>query len=182
MEIQGELLDRFKRVKLLLLDVDGVLTDGSLVYHDDGSESKVFDVRDGHGIKLLQRAGVQVGFLSGRHSKAALNRARDLGIEMVLEGIKDKRRAYDEILTEQGLGDQDVAFMGDDLVDIPVFRKVGLAIAVSDACPDVFRYVHYTTQKPGGKGACREVCELILKAQNKWPSVTDRYFRNENSV
>ncbi len=178
MDVPLYLMARLKRIRLLLLDVDGVLTDGGLIYHDDGSESKVFDVRDGHGIKLLQRAGVEVGFLTGRHSRAVMNRARDLGIGLVLEGIKNKIEAYNEILKQKNLTDEEVAFMGDDLVDIPVLRRVGLAIAVPDACQDLFPYVHYTTRHSGGRGACREVCELILKAQGKWPEVTDRYFND----
>ncbi len=178
MEVPRYLLKRLKPIRLLLLDVDGVLTDGGLVYHDDGSESKVFDVKDGHGIKLLQRAGIEVGFLTGRYSRAARNRARDLGIELVLEGIKNKIKAYEEVLTRKNLSDEEVAFMGDDLVDIPVLRRVGLAVSVPDACQDVFPYVHYITQHSGGKGACREICEMILKAQKKWSSVTDRYFED----
>ncbi len=176
MEVPLYLLEKLKPIKLLLLDVDGVLTDGGLIYHDDGSESKVFDVKDGHGIKLLQRAGVEVGLLTGRYSRAVMNRARDLGIDLVREGVKNKIKAYDEILKQENLKDEEVAFMGDDLVDIPVLRRVGLAIAVPNACQDVFPYVHYTTQRSGGRGACREVCEMILKAQSKWSSVTDRYF------
>ncbi len=178
MVVPEYLLDRLKKVKLLLLDVDGVLTDGGLIYHDDGTESKVFDVKDGHGIKLLQRAGIEVGFLTGRHSRAVMNRAVDLGIELVMQGIKNKVKAYNEVLEQRGLTDEEVAFMGDDLVDIPVLRRVGVAIAVPDACRDVFPYVHYTTQRSGGKGACREVCEMILKAQRKWSSVTERYFED----
>ncbi len=176
MGVPQYLLERLRAIKLLLLDVDGVLTDGGLIYHDDGSESKVFDVKDGHGIKLLQRAGVEVGLLTGRYSRAVMHRARDLGIDLVLEGVRNKIKAYNEILKQKELTDKEVAFMGDDLVDIPVLKRVGLAIAVPDACQDIFPYVHYTTRHSGGKGACREVCEMILKAQDKWSSVTDRYF------
>lgn len=176
MAIPVDLLNRLKAIKLLLLDVDGVLTDGGLIYHDDGVESKLFDVKDGHGIKLIQRAGVEVGFLTGRYSKAVLNRAHDLGIELVQQGVRNKEEIYKEILQQRKLMDKEVAYMGDDLVDIPVLRRVGLAVAVPDACHDVFAFVHYTTRNPGGKGACREICELILKAQDKWASVTDRYF------
>ena len=162
-------------IKLLILDVDGVLTNGGLIVHDDGKESKVFHVHDGHGIRLVQRAGIEVALLTGRRSAVVAHRARDLEIRIVVQGTKDKLASYREILKERQLTDRDVAYVGDDLVDIPVLRRVGLAVAVADAAPSVHSYCHITTQNGGGQGAVREVCNLLLQAQGLWQEVTAPY-------
>ena len=162
-------------IKLLMLDVDGVLTDGSIIYSDSGEEIKVFNARDGHGLRLLMRAGIEVVLLTGRESKAVLHRARDLGIEDVYQKATDKIKTYQSIVAVKKIEDRNVCFVGDDIVDIPVLRRVGFSAAVSDAATEVKEIVDYVTSKEGGKGAVRELCELLLKAQNKWEQVTEKY-------
>ena len=168
-------LQKLKPIKLLILDVDGVLTDGKIIYTDSGEEIKRFDAKDGHGLKLLMRSGIEVALLTGRKSKAIVHRARDLGIEQVYQKAIDKIAVYSKILTKSTLLDKNVAFVGDDLVDIPVLKKVGFSAAVPDAVPEVKEIVDYVTSKNGGEGAVREICELLLKAQNKWKKVTEKY-------
>jgi 3-deoxy-D-manno-octulosonate 8-phosphate phosphatase (KDO 8-P phosphatase) len=158
-----------RRIKLLILDVDGVLTDGKIIYTDHGSEIKMFNVRDGVGVKLLKEAGIDVAIVSSRRSEAVRYRANDLGIEAVFLGINDKLLLFEDLLRDKGLEDQEVGYIGDDLVDIPVLKRAGLAIAVADAVEEVRRLADYVTRKSGGEGAVREVCELILQAQDKWP-------------
>lgn len=162
-------------IKLLMLDVDGVLTDGSIIYSDSGEEIKAFNVRDGHGLRLLMRAGIEVVLLTGRESKAILHRARDLGIADVYQKAIDKISTYQKIVSDKKVEDRQVCFVGDDIVDIPVLRRVGFSAAVSDAVPEVREVVDYITSKEGGKGAVREMCELLLKAQNRWEQVTEKY-------
>ena len=163
-------------IKILILDVDGVLTDGRVIYTDSGEEIKRFDVRDGHGLKLLMRSGIEVILLTGRESKVVLHRARDLGIEHVYQKALNKIEVYKTILADRSLEDKDVGFVGDDLIDLPVLRKVGFSAAVPDAVPEVKEMVDYVTLKKGGEGAVREICELLLKAQNKWEALTEKYY------
>jgi 3-deoxy-D-manno-octulosonate 8-phosphate phosphatase (KDO 8-P phosphatase) len=171
-----ELINRIARVRLMIFDVDGVLTDGRVIYMDNGTEIKEFDARDGHGIKLLQRAGIEVALISGRACPAVEHRAAGLGIGRVYQGIKMKVEAYLQLLADTGFSERETGYMGDDLIDIPVMRRAGFAVAVPNAVPHVFPYAHYVTKASGGRGAAREVCEMILKAQNLWDSVTYRYF------
>lgn len=159
---------RAQSVRLLILDVDGVLTDGSLYFGPAGEALKVFDVRDGHGIKMLQRGGLEVAFVSGRRSDAAYHRARELGVNRFFEGIRDKAAVLDELLAALKLTPEEVAAVADDLVDLPVLSRVGLAVAVADAVPEVKAAAHWLTTLPGGRGAVREVCDLILKARGLW--------------
>jgi len=173
---EEEVRERAARIKLLVLDVDGVLTDGGLVWHANGQESKVFHVQDGHGIRLLQRAGIEVALLTGRRSQVVEDRARDLGIKLVVQGSRNKLADYEEILQLRELDDQSVAYVGDDLVDVPVFRRVGLAVAVADGNPHIRPYCHGSTLSKGGRGAVREVCEFLLQVQGKWEEVTAVYF------
>ena len=170
--------EKLQNIKLLLLDVDGVLTDGKIVYTDSGEQIKAFDVKDGHGLKLLMRSGVEVVLITGRESKVVLHRARDLGIQEVYQKITNKIEIYEKILKEKNLEDIHVGFVGDDLIDIPVLRRVGFSAAVEDAIPEVKEIVDYVTSKKGGEGAVREVCELLLKSQNKWEELTERYYTN----
>jgi 3-deoxy-D-manno-octulosonate 8-phosphate phosphatase (KDO 8-P phosphatase) len=162
----------------MILDVDGVLTDGTLVFHDDGGDSKVFHVHDGHGIRLVQRGGIEVVLLSGRSSPVVDYRAKDLGIGLAIQGSKNKLAAYEEILRKRGLDDGEVAYVGDDLVDVPVMRRVGMAVAVADARPPVLSRCHLITQAVGGRGAVREVCDFLLETQGKWEAVTAPYLEN----
>ncbi len=171
--------ERLARVELLLLDVDGVLTDGRVVLDDRGVETKAFDVRDGHGLKLLQRAGVDVGFVTGRRSRVVEHRARELGVREVHQGVRNKVEVVRSILGRRGLAPERVAYVGDDLVDLPVLTQVGVGITVADAPVYVRERVHWVTSRPGGRGAVREVCEAILKARGAWDAVTRKYFDPE---
>ena len=166
------------RIKLLLLDVDGVMTDGRIIYLNDGGEAKAFDVKDGHGLKLIQRAGIKVGIITGRQSDIVARRAAELGIELVYQGAKDKMQPFLEILEKLGLKASEVAYVGDDLVDLPVMRLVGFSATVADASDDIKPYVDLVTSRPGGRGAVREVCDLLLKQSSLWTSVTSRYFED----
>jgi 3-deoxy-D-manno-octulosonate 8-phosphate phosphatase (KDO 8-P phosphatase) len=168
--------ERLKKIRLLLLDVDGVMTDGRIIFDSNGVESKFFNVKDGHGIKMLQRAGIEVGIISGRESKVVANRATELGIGLVFQKATDKLSPYLKILADTGFSDEEVAFVGDDLIDIPVLKRVGFAAAPSDAVAEVLPFVHFVTGKPGGWGAVREVSDMLLKAQGRWEELTARYF------
>lgn len=165
-----------KAIKLLLLDVDGVLTDGRITYDNQGNELKSFDVKDGHGLKLLQRAGIEVGIITGRKSDLVARRAVELGIDILYQGALRKLDPYLEILEKLGLDDEQVAYVGDDLIDLPVLRRVGFSATVSDAHPEMFPLVDYVCQRGGGRGAVREVCDLLLKGCGHWEQVTTRYF------
>jgi 3-deoxy-D-manno-octulosonate 8-phosphate phosphatase (KDO 8-P phosphatase) len=169
---------KLKSIKLLMLDVDGVLTDGKIIYNDRGEEIKAFNVRDGHGLKLLMRAGIEIALITGRKSKVVLHRARDLGIKKVYQRVTNKIEIYEKILKGKKLKDINVGFVGDDLVDIPVLKRVGFSAAVGDAIPEVKKVVDYVASKKGGEGAVREICELLLKVQNKWEGITERYRDN----
>ncbi|HYS42601.1 MAG TPA: HAD hydrolase family protein [Geobacteraceae bacterium] len=168
--------DRLSKIKLLLLDVDGVMTDCLIIFDSNCIESKFFNVKDGHCIKLLQRAGIEVGIVSGRKSQVVTNRAAELGIVRVFQGTLDKLAVYREILAETGLADEQIAFMGDDVIDIPVLSRVGFAAAPADAVEEVLPHVHFVARNRGGWGAVRELCDLILKGQGAWEQVTARYF------
>ena len=160
--------NKARAIKLLLLDVDGVLTDGRIILDDRGVESKHFDVRDGQGIVLLMRAGIEVGLITARNSKAVRYRAKELGLRIARQGIQNKATTYGEIRRQSGLADTQIAYIGDDIGDVEILRRVGLAVTVKDGWEEIFRSVDYVTERPGGRGAVREVAELLLKAQNKW--------------
>lgn len=162
-------------VRLLLLDVDGVLTDGSIIYDDKNVETKIFNVKDGLGIRLLLNAGIQVGIITGRSSGALTNRCRNLGIENLYDGIKEKTSALNSILKKTGMKAEETAFIGDDLPDLPVFKKIGVSIAVRDAEETVKKSADIVTKAKGGKGAVREICEAILKAKGLWDDIIDMY-------
>jgi 3-deoxy-D-manno-octulosonate 8-phosphate phosphatase (KDO 8-P phosphatase) len=170
--------EKITPIKLLILDVDGVLTDGKILYNDRGEELKAFNVRDGHGLKLLMRAGIGIALITGRKSKVVLHRARDLGIKNVYQRVTNKIEVYEKILKGKKLKDENVGFVGDDLVDIPVLKRVGFSAAVGDAIPEVREIADYVASKKGGEGAVREICELLLKVQNKWEEITERYRKN----
>lgn len=165
---EEELIARARRIKLLIFDVDGVLTDGSLFYGDDGQEYKAFNSRDGHGIKMLRQTGVDAAILTGRTSQVVAHRARNLGIARIIQGSHDKLPSYLAMLAETGLQAEQTAYMGDDLVDLPVLNRCGLACTVPEAPAEVSRRVHYVSRAGAGRGAAREVCELIMRAQGTW--------------
>ena len=172
-----DILERAKAIKLVIFDVDGVLTDGSLFLGDDGLEYKAFNSRDGHGMKMLQESGITVGIITGRSSKVVEYRMESLGIEHVYQGQHDKRVAFTELLAKMQLGPEQVAYVGDDVVDLPVMSKVGLAIAVQDAHPMVLKHAHWQTPHCGGRGAGRDVCEMLMEAQGVLQETLESYLQ-----
>jgi 3-deoxy-D-manno-octulosonate 8-phosphate phosphatase (KDO 8-P phosphatase) len=168
--------EQLSKIKLLLLDVDGVLTDGRITYDNHGNELKSFDVKDGHGLKMLQRAGINIGIITGRSSEVVVRRAEELGIEILYQGALQKLEPYREILSTLDLTDEQVAYVGDDVVDLPILQRVGFSATVADAVPDVFPLVDYVASRPGGRGAVREICDLLLRASGRWDELTERYF------
>jgi 3-deoxy-D-manno-octulosonate 8-phosphate phosphatase (KDO 8-P phosphatase) len=169
------LLERARKTRLLMMDVDGVLTDGRIIQDGHGHELKVFDVKDGHGIVMAHRAKLRTALISGRESETITRRAEELGIELVFQKIWNKLEVYEKILVDTELTHDEVAYIGDDLIDIPLLRRVGLAVAVADAVDEAKAAAHLITQRPGGQGAVREVIELILRAQGHWDSLLERY-------
>jgi 3-deoxy-D-manno-octulosonate 8-phosphate phosphatase (KDO 8-P phosphatase) len=178
---QINLAARAAAVELLLLDVDGVLTDGSVLYADDGRELKRFHVRDGSGLKLWHAAGKRSAILSGRKSATVERRAAELGVHLVLQGCDDKLAALAEILIATGLRLEQVCAAGDDLPDLPVLTRCGLAVAVADACAEVAAAAHHVTAAPGGRGAVREAVEWLLKLQGRWEELTAKYHARERA-
>jgi len=166
---------RAERIKLVLFDVDGVLTDGKILLHADGTESKLFDIKDGTAIVWAQRLGLTIGFLSARTSAATTQRAAQLGITLLHQGVASKLDAYDQIADGLLLDDDQVAYMGDDILDLPVLSRVGLATAPADAAADVRARVHWVSRARGGDGAARELIELVLRAQDRWDSIIATY-------
>ncbi|MEE9200218.1 MAG: HAD-IIIA family hydrolase [Candidatus Brocadiales bacterium] len=164
-----------KDIKLLVVDVDGVLTDGRIFCSDSGEEQKVFHVRDGSGITYWHRAGLKSAIISGRTSRAVEHRARELGISDVYQGAQQKLDVYEKIIEKHGLRDEEVCYVGDDLIDLPVLRRVGFSVAVPDSPEEVLSAVDYVTKAPGGGGAVREVVEKVLKSQGKWEGIMKRY-------
>lgn len=168
--------ERLKHIELLLMDVDGVMTDGRIIWDANGTETKFFNVKDGHGIKLVQRAGIQVGIITGRTSPVVDLRARELGIEILYQGSLKKLESYDDIKQRTGFSDHQIAYMGDDVIDVPVMRRVGFAAAPADALPEVRAVAHYISGYNGGMGAVRDLCDLLLKGRGMWQAlVADRY-------
>jgi 3-deoxy-D-manno-octulosonate 8-phosphate phosphatase (KDO 8-P phosphatase) len=166
---------RTKLLRLLLLDVDGVLTDGTISVSGSGDERKSFSIRDGSAILWARHAGMEVGLLSGRHSGATSKRAAELKIGILIQGETDKRAAFTKIAAAQSLTSDQIAYMGDDLLDLPVLRLAGLSAAPADACEDVRRRVHYVTRAAAGRGAVREFIELILRGRGQWDALVQRY-------
>ncbi len=170
-----DLQQRAQKIRLLILDVDGVLTDGRIIYTDSGEELKFFHVRDGHGIRLLQQVGIEVALITGRHSQVVAHRAKNLEITKVYQGVRNKLAVLLALQRELALTAEEIAVVGDDLVDLGMMRRVGLAVAVADAPPEVQEHAHWVTTKPGGRGAVRELAEFILKAQGQWASLLEKY-------
>ncbi len=170
-----DVLEKAALIKLVIFDVDGVLTDGSLFLGDDGQEYKAFNSRDGHGMRMLQDSGVSVGIITGRSSQVVTHRMQSLGIEHVFQGRVHKVPAYEELLATTELDASQVAYVGDDVVDLGVMKRVGLAIAVQDAHPLVKQHAHWITEHGGGRGAARDVCELIMGAQGTLERELEKY-------
>lgn len=169
------MMDRLKDIRLLLLDVDGVMTDGGIIYDGSGLETKVFNVKDGHGIKMLQRYGIEVGIITGRTSQVVDIRARELAIELVYQGALKKLDSYCHVKEKTGFTDSQIAYIGDDVIDVPVMRRVVFAATPADGLFEAKNVAHYVTTCAGGRGAVREVCDMILKGRGLWDEVVARY-------
>lgn len=170
-----DVLRRAARARVLIFDVDGVLTDGTVLLHGDGTESKRFHIRDGTAVVLARRAGLKVGLISARPSEATLQRAAQLEFDFVHQVTASKHAAYEAVLQAAGAEEADLAYMGDDLIDLPILRRVGLAAAPADAVEEVRRTAHWVSSRPGGAGAVRELVEFVLKAQDRWETVVEEY-------
>jgi len=170
-------VEKAKKLKLLILDVDGVLTDGKLFFDNEGNEYKSFHARDGHGIKLLRQTGVEVAVISGRKSNSVALRMKNLGIEYVYQGHENKQAAFNEILEKIGITPEQAAHVGDDLLDLPIMTRVGFSIAVSDANFAVKQRADWCTTLPGGHGAVREVCDFIMQAQGHFDEIVNAYLK-----
>jgi 3-deoxy-D-manno-octulosonate 8-phosphate phosphatase (KDO 8-P phosphatase) len=171
----NDMIERARKIKMLILDCDGVLTDGRILITAEGDEMKSFDVKDGHAIVMFHRAGFRSAIISGRKSAVVQKRVKELGIHHLHEMAWVKTEPYEAILAEEGLTDEAVCYVGDDVVDIPLLRRAGLAVAVADAVDEVKAFSDFVTERQGGRGAVREVIELILKAQDKWDELMSRY-------
>ncbi len=172
MELDG----RIRKIKLVIVDNDGVMTDGRIIYGDHGDELKFFDVQDGFGLVMLKRAGFKTVIISAKKSKINVRRAKELQITEIYQNAFDKSKAFNRCLKKFKLMPEEVCYIGDDLIDIPVLKRVGLAVAVQNALPEVKKEVHWVTEKSGGRGAVRELADLLLKSQGKWAEVTARYY------
>lgn len=166
---------RAARVRLMIFDVDGILTDGNLYYGPQGELIKTFNVLDGHGIKLLQQSGVAAAIISARQSETVARRAADLGIRHLYQGAHDKKSAFEQLLTQTGIAREDCGFIGDDVIDLPILLRVGFAASVPNAHVEVRSRVHYVTQAGGGRGAARELCDFILRAQGHYEAALAPY-------
>lgn len=173
----NEIIEKAKRVKLLILDIDGVMTDGRIIYSIYGDELKFFDVQDGLGIMLLNRAGIKTVIITAKKSRIVKLRAKDLKVAKAYQGYIDKLIPFNKILKRFKIRPEDICFIGDDLIDIPVLKRVGFAVAVPNAMDEVKNSVHHITSRMGGRGAVREICDLLLKSQNKWDLATSRFFK-----
>ena len=169
---------RARSIKLLILDVDGVLTDGSIILDNEANEYKSFHVRDGHGIKMLHKVGINVAIITGRHSKVVERRAHELGITEVFQKCLNKKVAYAHLLQQYSLRNDEVAYVGDDIIDAPIMAVVGLPVAVADAADEARRFALMVTKNRGGRGAVREVTDFILKAKGLWQGMFDAYFED----
>lgn len=175
--ISAAVLEKVKRVKMLIVDIDGVMTDGRIVYSVYGDELKFFDVQDGFGMSLLKRAGIKTVIITAKKSRIVKLRGRDLKVTRVYAGFLDKLIPFNDVLKRFDVKPEEICFIGDDLIDLPVLKRVGFAVSVPNAMEDVKAAAHYITSKTGGRGAVRELCDLLLKSQNKWDEVTSRYFK-----
>ncbi len=172
-----DILQRAKRIKLLIIDIDGVMTDGRIIYSIYGDELKFFDVQDGFGITLLNRAGIKSVIITAKKSRIVKLRGQDMKVAKSYQGFHDKLIPFKKILKRFKVSPEEICFIGDDLIDIPVLKRVGFAVAVPNAVSEVKDQAHYVTSKMGGRGAVREICDMILKSQDKWGLATSKYFQ-----
>ncbi|BBP43210.1 3-deoxy-manno-octulosonate-8-phosphatase KdsC [Thiosulfativibrio zosterae] len=176
--VSNALTLKAKKIKLLLLDVDGVMTDNRLIYGDDGQEYKAFYTRDGHGMVMLQKSGIDIGIITGRKSQLVENRMRDLKVKHLYQGVPDKLPTFLELVEKLSLRMSEVAYVGDDILDLPILKRVGLSVTPADGDQEVKSRVDYISQFKGGQGCVREVCEIIMKSQDAWQTHMDFYLRD----
>ena len=172
-----DLAQRIQKVKLVIVDIDGVLTDGRIVLGDYGDELKFFDVQDGFGLVMLRRAGLLVIIMSGKKSKINHRRAKELQVNKIFQNVHDKLKLFEQLVQKYKIQPEEICYIGDDLIDLPVMTRVGVAVAVANSVEEVKKAAHYVTQKYGGRGAVREAADLLLKGLGRWAEVTERYFR-----
>lgn len=177
MDLPEKVMERAAKIKFLLLDVDGVLTDGRIVLGNYGDELKFFDIQDGHGVVMLGRVGIKTVLLTGRKSRINVKRAKEIGVVKVYQDARDKLKVFEKIIKKFRLNPEEICAVGDDVVDMPVLTRCGLAVAVRNAVSEVKDVAHYVTAKSGGRGAVREVAELLLKSQGQWEKIMERYRR-----
>jgi len=178
MNIADALIEKAKKIKLLILDVDGVMTDNRLFYSDDGIETKTFYTRDGHGMVMLQKSDVEIGIITGRKSQLVTNRMRDLKVKHVYQGVPDKLPTFLKLVEDLGLDLEEIAYVGDDILDLPILMRVGFSITPADGDTEVKPRVDYISEFEGGRGCVREVCEIIMRAQGTWQQHMDFYLRD----
>jgi 3-deoxy-D-manno-octulosonate 8-phosphate phosphatase (KDO 8-P phosphatase) len=174
-EIDRDVIERARGIRLAIFDVDGVLTDGSLFLGDNGEEYKAFNSRDGHGMKMLVRNGVETAIITGRTSRVVEHRCRDVEIKHLFQGAAEKLPVFEALIGKLGLSPEQAAFVGDDIVDLPIMRRVGLSVAVHDAHPLIREYSHWVTPSPGGRGGAREFCEMLMYAQGSYADEMKKY-------
>lgn len=179
MEFQTEILHKASKIKLLILDIDGVLSDNKLYYGDNGIEYKSFHTRDGHGMVMLQKSGIEIGIITGRKSLLIDKRMKDLKVKHVYQGVPDKLPTFLKLIEQEQLALDEIAYMGDDILDLPILTRVGLAACPKNADTEVPPHVHYVSRFNGGEGCVREMCELILKSQDLWQQHMDFYLRKK---
>lgn len=177
MSFSNALKQKAQKIKLLILDVDGVLTDNRLYYGDQGEAYKTFHTRDGHGMVLLQKSGIEIGIITGRSSKIVSQRMADLKVKHVFQGVPDKLPTFLKLVKDLQLDFSEIAYIGDDILDLPILTRIGLAVTPADGDPEVKSRVDYISQYAGGQGCVREVCELILRSQNRWQQHMDFFLR-----
>ncbi len=175
--LSGELKERALKIRLVIIDNDGVLTDGRIVYGDHGDELKFFDVQDGFGLTLLKRAGFKTVMISGKKCRVNKRRAKDLRFSGIYQNAFDKLAVFEKVVKKYRVQPEQVCYIGDDLIDLPAMKRAGFAVAVPDAVEDILKIAHYVTKRRGGHGAVREVADILLKTQGQWAEVTSRYFK-----
>ncbi len=178
MNISENIANKAQKIKLLILDVDGVMTNNMLIYSDDGLESKTFNTRDGHGMVLLQKSGIEIGIITGRKSQLVANRMQDLKVKHVYQGIPDKLPTFLKLVETLELSFEEIAYIGDDILDLPILMRIGLAVTPADGDDEVKSRVDYISAYEGGQGCVREVCEIILRSQNLWQQHMDFFLRD----
>ncbi len=178
-QVRPDVIERAKKIRVVVFDVDGVLTTGDLYFGHDGREYKVFHARDGHGMKMLRQSGVEIAVITARSSQAVAHRMANLEVEHVYQGQREKLPALHHLMARLQVTCEQIAYVGDDVVDLPIMVRVGLAIAVADAHPEVKSRAHWQTCSDGGRGAARDVCEMIMRAQGRWQSLLQEYLRPE---